>query len=95
MLKEFKTSRESIAEVIWVRVWEDLFVVMVRSPFGYMCEGYSLGRKTGALTFLCSPLLIRSVNLIKWFTLTSRRHESEAIHLASQLHEIIILVVGS
>lgn len=71
------------------------FVVMVRSPFGNMCERYSLGRKTGALRSLCSPLLIRSLNLIKWFILTSRRHESEAIHLASHLYEIIILVVGS
>lgn len=40
------------------------------------------GGKTGALRSLHGSLLIRSVNLIKWFTtLTSHRHESEAIHL--------------
>lgn len=52
------------------------------------------GGRAGALRSVCSSLLIRSVNLIKWFTLTSHRHESEAIHLESQLYEAIILVVG-
>lgn len=94
MLRDFKTSREVIAEVIWVHLWENLFVIMVKSSFGYVCEGCPWGRKNGALRSLCSSLLIRSVNLIKWFTLTSHRHESEAIHLESQLYEIIIVVVG-
>jgi len=77
-----------------VYLWENLFVITVKSAFGYVCEGCPWERETGSLRSLCSSLLIRSVNLIKWFTLTSRRHESEAIHLESQLHEIIILVVG-
>ena len=94
MLKDFKNSREGIAGVICVHLWVNFFVIMVKSPFGYMCEGCPWGKKAGALRSLCSSLLIRSVNLIKWFTLTSRRHESEAINLESQLYEIIILVVG-
>lgn len=81
MLEDFKTSREVIAEAIWVHLWENLFVITVKCPFGYVCEGCPCGSKTGALRSSCRSLLIRSVNLIKWFTLTSCRHESEAIHL--------------
>lgn len=94
MIKGFKTSREVIAGVIRVHLTELLFVIMVTSPSGYVFEGFPWRKKAGALRSLCSSLLIRSVNLIKWFTLTSRRHASEVIHLESQLYEIIVLVVG-
>lgn len=94
MLRGFKTSRDVIAGVIWVHLTELLFVIMVTSPSGYVFEGFPWRKKAGALRSLCSSLLIRSVNLIKWFTLTSCGHTSEVIHLESQLYEITAVVVG-
>lgn len=94
MLRGFKTSRDVIAGVIWVHLTELLFVIMVTSPSGYVFEGFPWRKKAGALRSLCSSLLIRSVNLIKWFTLTSCGRTSEVIHLESQLYEITAVVVG-
>lgn len=88
---------KDFAETIWVRLWEILFAIMVKKPQNTLVDMWKMSLwwgEAGALKSLCSSLLIRSVNLIKWFTLTSHRHESEAIHLWSQVCAIIILVVG-
>lgn len=47
MLKDFKTSRDVIAEAIWMHLWDNLFVITEKSPFGHVYEGCPWGRKGG------------------------------------------------